>query len=199
MVLGAPLEDARHLAQRYDRMRQEAEAQVPRKIIPWSNTIILHRNMGVFFFLELAFVITSMVEFYSCAPSNSKQATEVARRQAKARESQGNPDILMKLESAEAKLQDLKSNMTTLGKEAASALSSVQDQQQKLTLERLIAMVVWLNTCSIFRSTLIYLPICTSFDTNIFFISHLKVESERGYHQRVLQILDQLEGEVGVH
>lgn len=29
MVMGAPLEDARHLAQRYDRMRQEAEAQVP--------------------------------------------------------------------------------------------------------------------------------------------------------------------------
>ncbi|AEE86407.1 SH3 domain-containing protein [Arabidopsis thaliana] len=116
MVLGAPLEDARHLAQRYDRMRQEAEAQ----------------------------------------------ATEVARRQAKARESQGNPDILMKLESAEAKLHDLKSNMTILGKEAASALASVEDQQQKLTLERLLSMV----------------------------------ESERAYHQRVLQILDQLEGEV---
>ncbi|RRT42321.1 hypothetical protein B296_00049141 [Ensete ventricosum] len=28
MVMGAPLEDARHLAQRYDRVRQEAEAQV---------------------------------------------------------------------------------------------------------------------------------------------------------------------------
>ncbi|XP_056682559.1 SH3 domain-containing protein 2-like [Spinacia oleracea] len=28
MVMGAPLEDARHLAQRYDRMRQETEAQV---------------------------------------------------------------------------------------------------------------------------------------------------------------------------
>lgn len=28
MVMGAPLEDARHLTQRYDRMRQEAEAQV---------------------------------------------------------------------------------------------------------------------------------------------------------------------------
>jgi len=28
MVVGAPLEDARHLAQRYDRIRQEAEAQV---------------------------------------------------------------------------------------------------------------------------------------------------------------------------
>lgn len=26
--MGAPLEDARHLAQRYDRMRQETEAQV---------------------------------------------------------------------------------------------------------------------------------------------------------------------------
>ena len=26
--MGAPLEDTRHLAQRYDRMRQEAEAQV---------------------------------------------------------------------------------------------------------------------------------------------------------------------------
>lgn len=28
MVVGAPLEDARHLARRYDRVRQEAEAQV---------------------------------------------------------------------------------------------------------------------------------------------------------------------------
>lgn len=28
MVTGAPLEDARHLAQRYSRMRQEAETQV---------------------------------------------------------------------------------------------------------------------------------------------------------------------------
>lgn len=26
--MGAPLEDARHLAQRYDRVRQEAESQV---------------------------------------------------------------------------------------------------------------------------------------------------------------------------
>lgn len=28
MVMGAPLEDARHLAQRYDKMRQDAEVQV---------------------------------------------------------------------------------------------------------------------------------------------------------------------------
>lgn len=106
---------------------------------------------------------------------NLKQATEVARRQAKARESQGNPDILMKLESAEAKLQDLKSNMTILGKEAASALASVEDQQQKLTLERLLSMVVWLVTSSIVRSTLFYVPICTSFETTILFIPDLRL------------------------
>lgn len=32
MITGAPLEDARHLAQRYSRMRQEAEAQVSKKL-----------------------------------------------------------------------------------------------------------------------------------------------------------------------
>ncbi|KAK2998362.1 hypothetical protein RJ639_023659, partial [Escallonia herrerae] len=118
MVLGAPLEDARHLAQRYDRMRQEAEAQ----------------------------------------------AIEVSRRQAKFREGMGNPDLALKLEAAEAKLQDLKSNMATLGKEAAAAMAAVESQQQRLTLQRLLSMV----------------------------------ESERSYHQRVLQILDQLEGEMTI-
>lgn len=116
MVMGAPLEDARHLAQRYDRMRQEAEAQ----------------------------------------------AIEVSRRQTKARETPGNSEIVMKLESAEAKLQDLKSNMGILGKEATSAMAAVEGQQQRLTLQRIIAMV----------------------------------EAERTYHQRVLQILEQLEGEM---
>ncbi|XP_054777559.1 SH3 domain-containing protein 2-like [Prosopis cineraria] len=116
MVMGAPLEDARHLAQRYDRMRQEAEAQ----------------------------------------------AIEVSKRQAKIRETPGNPENGMKLEAAEAKLQDLKSNMAILGKEAAAAMAAVEAQQQRLTLQRLIAMV----------------------------------EAERAYHQRVLQILDQLEGEM---
>ncbi|CAA0827676.1 SH3 domain-containing protein [Striga hermonthica] len=117
MVMGAPLEDARHLAQRYDRMRQEAEAQ----------------------------------------------AVEVARRQAKVREGTAHPDLAFKLEAAEAKLHDLKSNVATLGKEAAAAMAAVEAQQQRLTLQRLIAMV----------------------------------EAERAYHQHVLQILDQLEGEVG--
>jgi hypothetical protein len=32
MIIGTPLEDARHLAQRYSRMRQEAEAQVIRTL-----------------------------------------------------------------------------------------------------------------------------------------------------------------------
>ncbi|KAL2468452.1 SH3 domain-containing protein [Forsythia ovata] len=116
MVMGAPLEDARHLAQRYDRMRQEAEAQ----------------------------------------------AVEVSRRQAKLREGTGTPEMALKLESSEAKLQDLKSNVATLGKEAAAAMAAVEAQQQRLTLQRLITMV----------------------------------EAERAFHQRVLQILDQLEGEM---
>ena len=33
MITGTPLEDARHLAQRYSRMRQEAETQVIRKLL----------------------------------------------------------------------------------------------------------------------------------------------------------------------
>ncbi|KAI3861523.1 hypothetical protein MKW98_000475 [Papaver atlanticum] len=116
MVMGAPLEDARHLAQRYDRMRQEAEAQ----------------------------------------------AIEVSKRQAKVRESMGNPDLTSKLETAETKLHELKSNVATLGKEASAAMTAVEAQQQRLTLQRLITMV----------------------------------ESERSYHSRVLQILDQLESEM---
>uniref|UniRef100_A0A2P2LXR0 Intersectin-1 n=1 Tax=Rhizophora mucronata TaxID=61149 RepID=A0A2P2LXR0_RHIMU len=119
MVMGAPLEDARHLAQRYDRMRQEAESQ----------------------------------------------AIEVSKRQGKVREMTGNHELAMKLEAAETKLQDLKSNMAVLGKEAAAAMAAVEAQQQRLTLQRLIAMV----------------------------------EAERTYHQRVLQILNQLEGEVCYH
>ncbi|XP_048433602.1 SH3 domain-containing protein 2 isoform X2 [Pyrus x bretschneideri] len=116
MVVGAPLEDARHLAQRYARMRQDAEAQ----------------------------------------------AIDVSRRQAKVRESAVNADIIMKLEAAEAKLQELQYNVAILGKEAGAAMAAVEGQQQRLTLQRLLVMV----------------------------------EAERNYHQNVLQILDQLEGEM---
>ncbi|KAL8459086.1 hypothetical protein ACS0TY_036532 [Phlomoides rotata] len=116
MVVGSPLEDARHLAHKYDRVRQEVEAQV----------------------------------------------IEVARCQTRVRETDTNSDNIIKLEAAETKLNDLKSNMATLGKEAAAAMAAVESQQQRLTLHRLAAMV----------------------------------EAERTYHERVLQILDQLEHEM---
>ncbi|KAL0454134.1 UNVERIFIED_CONTAM: SH3 domain-containing protein 2 [Sesamum latifolium] len=125
MVMGAPLDDARHLAQRYDRMRQDAEAQ----------------------------------------------AFEVARRQAKFREGNDHPDLASKLEAAEAKLLDLKSNVAVLGKEAASALAAVEAQSHG-------------NKFQVLANFLIC-PYCM-----------FKVEAERAYHQRVLHILDQLEGEM---
>lgn len=49
--------------------------------------------------------------------------------------------MAVKLEVAESKLQDLKSNTAILGKEAGSAMAAVEAQQQRLTLQRLIAMV----------------------------------------------------------
>ncbi|PON84989.1 Arfaptin domain/BAR domain/SH3 domain containing protein [Trema orientale] len=94
MVLGAPLEDARHLAQRYSRMRQEAEAQ----------------------------------------------AAEISRRQARVRELP-NPEHVAKLHAAEARMQELKANMAVLGKEASAALAAVESQQQRLTFQRLVALV----------------------------------------------------------
>ncbi|OAE30338.1 hypothetical protein AXG93_4201s1390 [Marchantia polymorpha subsp. ruderalis] len=96
MVMGAPLEDARHLTQRYDRLRQEAEAQ----------------------------------------------STEVNRRQLKQREAGPNSDNTVKLQMAEAKMTELNSAMAVLGKEAAAAMLAVEAQQQRLTLQRLIAMMV---------------------------------------------------------
>ncbi|XP_068657053.1 SH3 domain-containing protein 3-like isoform X2 [Aristolochia californica] len=94
MVNGVPLEDARHLAQRYSRMRQEAELQ----------------------------------------------AAEVSKRQARARELVSSENAA-KLHSAESKMQELKANMAVLGKEAAVALAAVEAQQQRLTFQRLVAMV----------------------------------------------------------
>lgn len=110
MVNGAPLEDARHLTQKYDRVRLETEAQ----------------------------------------------ANEVERRRAK--EAAGNPDNTTKLQAAESKLSELSSSMEMLGKEARVAMMAVETQQQRITLQRLIAMV----------------------------------ETERAYHQKAAQILDQL-------
>ncbi|XP_021825682.1 SH3 domain-containing protein 3 [Prunus avium] len=94
MIAGAPLEDARHLAQRYSRMRQEAETQ----------------------------------------------AVEVSRRQARVRELP-NPENVAKLQAAEAKMKELKANMAVLGIEASAALAAVEAQHQRLTFQRLVALV----------------------------------------------------------
>lgn len=80
------------------------------------------------------FVITLFVK--------PRQAIEVSKRQAKVRETPGHADNAMKLEAAETKLQDLKANMAILGKEAVAAMTAVEAQQQRLTLQRLIAMVL---------------------------------------------------------
>lgn len=65
----------------------------------------------------------------------------MSRRQNRVRESPGNGELISKLEAAEYKLEELKSSMVGLGKEAVVAMSAVEAQQQKLTLQRLIAMV----------------------------------------------------------
>jgi hypothetical protein len=71
-------------------------------------------------------------------------------------------DNTLKLQTAEQKMGELTSAMAVLGKEAAAAMTAVEAQQQRLTLQRLIAMV----------------------------------EAERSYHQRIAEILDQLQAQM---
>lgn len=92
MFNGSPLEDARQLTQRYDRLRQEAEVQ----------------------------------------------AGEVSKRRTK---ESGGVDSVVKLQVAETKMQELASSMAVLGKEATSAMLAVEAQQQRLTVQRIIALV----------------------------------------------------------
>ncbi|RWW55540.1 hypothetical protein BHE74_00037821 [Ensete ventricosum] len=149
MVMGAPLEDARHLAQRYDRVRQEAEAQV---ILLQTTIIILSGKLS---FCDTGKSIHKAPLFEDML--DSQQAIEVSKRQIKVRETVGSGDNISKLEAAEAKLQDLKSNMAVLGKEAVAAMTAVEAQQQRLTLQRLIAMVL-----SLFMPAIIYISCCYS-------------------------------------
>ncbi|KAI3883419.1 hypothetical protein MKX03_031884 [Papaver bracteatum] len=95
-IVGAPLDDARHLTHRYDRIRQEVDAQ----------------------------------------------AAEVRRRQLKSMEAGSTSEVnAIKLKNAEVKLEELKSTMMALGKEATAAMLSVEDQQQRLTFQRILTMV----------------------------------------------------------
>lgn len=93
MVHGSPLEDARHLKQKYDRLREDA----------------------------------------------NNQMSEVAKR--KARDPHKDPEHGAKLHAAEQKLDDITSAMDTMGKNATSAMSVVESQQQSATLQKLLAMV----------------------------------------------------------
>lgn len=74
----------------------------------------------------------------------------------RARESPGNSDIYSKLETAESKLGELKSNMGRLGKEAVLAMAAVEADQQSTTLEKLITVVstVIIKTFSFFTKLL---------------------------------------------
>ncbi|GBG79241.1 hypothetical protein CBR_g29292 [Chara braunii] len=69
------------------------------------------------------------------------QANQLYRRQSRARESGGDGEISSKIQEAEMKMEEYAATLSTLGKETASALIAVEAQQQKLTLQRLIAMV----------------------------------------------------------
>ncbi|XP_051137538.1 SH3 domain-containing protein 1 [Andrographis paniculata] len=93
LINGAPLEDARHLTHRYDRMRQEFEFQ----------------------------------------------AAQVIRRHSKSRDTSS--ESAAKLKNAEKKLTDIKTSMLALGREATAAMLSVEDQQQDVTFQKLLAMV----------------------------------------------------------
>ncbi|CAL5434754.1 unnamed protein product [Camellia sinensis] len=94
-ITGAPLEDARHLTHRYDRLRQEVEAQ----------------------------------------------AVEVIKRQSKCKDPSISAEISIKLQNAERKLNELRSALMALGREAITAMLSVEDQQQRTTFRKLLTMV----------------------------------------------------------
>ncbi|MQM15610.1 hypothetical protein Taro_048553 [Colocasia esculenta] len=96
MIMGAPLEDARHLTYRYEKIRQDVEAQ----------------------------------------------SIDVAKRHIKSKEAGGTPDSLTKLQQAELRLSELRSTLSALGKEATAAMKSVEAQQQQITFQQLLAMMV---------------------------------------------------------
>ncbi|KAI3501749.1 hypothetical protein L1887_29745 [Cichorium endivia] len=67
------------------------------------------------------------------------QAVEVLRRQTKVRDP--TTESVLKLKNMETKLSELRASMVTLQKEAISAMLSVEEHQQKLTLQKLLMMV----------------------------------------------------------
>jgi len=87
------------------------------------------------------------------------QATEVGKRVTRNKETTGpNLENTLKLQIAKQKLGEFSASMAILGNEAAAAMTVVETQQQRLTLQRLTVMV----------------------------------EAEHSYHQRIVEILDEL-------
>ncbi|KAL5099809.1 hypothetical protein RYX36_004136 [Vicia faba] len=69
------------------------------------------------------------------------QAAEVLRRRSKLRDSSLSSDSSMRLQNAEKRLKELKSALVALGREATSAMLSVEEQQQHITLQSLSTSV----------------------------------------------------------
>ncbi|CAK9861591.1 unnamed protein product [Sphagnum jensenii] len=70
------------------------------------------------------------------------QATEVGKRMAQNKEIVGsNLENTLKLQITKQKLGELSASMAVLGNEATAAMTTVETQQQWLTLQRLTAMI----------------------------------------------------------
>lgn len=67
--------------------------------------------------------------------------TEVLKRRLKSSDLSMSAESSVKLQSAEARLAELKSSTVALGREATAAMLSVEDQQQQMTFHGLLAMV----------------------------------------------------------
>ncbi|KAE8668503.1 putative arginine/serine-rich splicing factor [Hibiscus syriacus] len=129
LIIGAPLEDARHLTHRYDRFRQEVEDQ---------------------------------------------------------------------LKHAEERLNELKSSMMALGREATAAMLLAEDQQQKITLQVLRAMGK-IETINYGRSSSKGISFCGCITRALSLVLTrivLQVDAEKSYHQHILAILEKLYAEM---
>ncbi|XP_021768380.1 SH3 domain-containing protein 2-like isoform X1 [Chenopodium quinoa] len=69
------------------------------------------------------------------------QAADVLRLRSKSTEGSKSEENSIKLENAEEKLDYLKSRLMALGKEATSAMLSVEAHQQKMTFHQLVVML----------------------------------------------------------
>ncbi len=180
----------------------------------------LYKLMGSLRCVELIFlcILSSAFERWQFVFSVIlEQAAEVGRRQLRNKEIGGNADNTLKLQVAEQKMGELASAMAVLGKEAAAAMTAVEAQQQRLTLQRLIAMVKtlgqyeqdltlcfvhWTVTHQFMHIVALFNDVHVKVQLKILLKDppwdFSQVEAERSYHQRVAEILDQLHAQVFV-